>query len=190
MKKKSNNTENQFRVIGGKWRSRRLKFLPNAQLRPTSDRVRETLFNWLGRHILQARCLDLFAGSGALGFEGLSRRAKSCDFVDSDPKCIQQIRANLDLLKVDTSKFQLHAKKAQDFLESISKNYDVVFLDPPFGLNMLESIIAKLAATQEAGSYVYIETGKSEALSKLPENWRVIREKTAGQVRYHLILVD
>ncbi|MBT8142711.1 MAG: 16S rRNA (guanine(966)-N(2))-methyltransferase RsmD [Gammaproteobacteria bacterium] len=190
MSKSLSTREQRLRIIGGSWRSRKLDFAANAQLRPTPDRVRETLFNWIGHQVLQSVCLDLFAGSGALGLEALSRGASYCDFVDSDRASVQQIEKNLKILKADASCFSLHPRKAKDFLLDCETVYDLVFLDPPFHKNHLAELIPHLQNKLKPGARVYIEIEKSGTLPELPEAWSVIREKTAGQVRYHLVLVD
>jgi len=191
------NTQNNYRVIAGKWRSRKLALEPNAQLRPTPDRVRETLFNWLGEAVVNAHCLDLFAGSGSLGMEALSRGAASCDFVDTDGKSLRQVQANLEMLAVTKEQACTYKKTAKAFLSDRvtadtlpKKHYDIVFLDPPFRQNLIENTLASLEPLLKLGSYLYIEIEKSTVLPELPENWRVIRDKTAGQVRYHLLLIE
>lgn len=182
---------NSFRVIAGQWRGRRLSLQPNAELRPTPDRVRETVFNWLRHDIRGARCLDLFAGSGALGLEALSRGAACCRFVELDKAAARQIRLNLELLDVPADHADVQAKPALDELKkSTSGQYDLIFLDPPFRQNTIAQIIPYLKNIARAGCYLYFEIEKNSDLPELPENWSLIREKTAGQVRYHLVLVE
>ena len=191
MSKRTQGHANEFRIIGGKWRSRRLSLQPNSQLRPTPNRVRETVFNWLGHDVINARCLDLFAGSGALGLEALSRGAKSCDLVELDKGAARQISSNLDLLNIPRDQAGVFANSALEFLKTVKVNqYDIIFLDPPFRQNMMTPLIPGLQLIAQSGCYLYIEIEKSGELPMLPENWSVIREKTAGQVRYHLVLVE
>ena len=191
MSKKNQKLSNSFRLIAGKWRGKRLNLQPNAQLRPTGDRVRETLFNWLSADITNSRCLDLFAGSGSLGFEALSRGADFCDFVETDKLTAQQIRKNYELLELSAKQVAVSLKPALEFLkETNEKPYDIIFLDPPFRLNVIESLLPSLQKLVAESSLIYFEIEKEAQLPELPENWSVIREKTAGQVRYHLILVE
>ena len=120
----------QLRIIGGQWRGRKLAFTPEDGLRPTADRVRETLFNWLAADIHGARCLDLFAGSGALGLEALSRGAAHCDFVDHSSRACRQIETHLALLEA-ADRGHCHPVGAEPFLRGAQQAYDIVFLDPP-----------------------------------------------------------
>jgi 16S rRNA (guanine966-N2)-methyltransferase len=182
---------NEFRVIAGQWRGRTLSLQGSHELRPTPNRVRETLFNWLGQDMRGARCLDLFAGSGALGIEALSRGAESCDFVELDKSSARQIRTNLETLKVPTSHYTVTAKPAIEFLKMITPGqYDLIFLDPPFNQNMIESLVRQLEPIALTPCFIYLEIEKKSQLPELPENWTLFREKTAGQVRYHLVLVE
>ena len=182
---------NSFRIIAGKWRGKRLVLHPNSQLRPTGDRVRETLFNWLSSDITNSKCLDLFAGSGSLGFEALSRGAMHCDFVETDKLTVKQIQENCNMLELSAKQFVVSKKPALDFLRSeTAKSYDIIFLDPPFSKNIIPKILPDIEKIVCSGTQIYIEIEKSATLPELPENWTVIREKTAGQVRYHLVLVE
>jgi len=182
-------TQSNLRIIGGQWRGRRLNFLPAEGLRPTSDRVRETLFNWLAPTIHGARCLDLFAGSGALGLEALSRGAASCDFVDAAPAAIRQIQQHLEILGA-LSSGRCHPVPALTFLQQAPGGYDVVFIDPPFGKGLVLPVCERLAAPGMVvgGGRIYIETAAREVLPRLPDNWLLHREKTAGDVAYRLFL--
>jgi 16S rRNA (guanine966-N2)-methyltransferase len=176
-----------LRIIGGQWRSRKIRFPDLPQLRPTPDRVRETLFNWLMPVIAGARCLDLFAGSGALGLEALSRGAGAVEFVDRDKQVIEYLRATFGLLKAE------HASVVQadalTYLAGSAQGFDVVFLDPPFDAELVPPCSAALEAHGwlNPAAYIYIETAVQTPLSGLPPNWQVLREKTAGQVSYRLL---
>jgi len=174
-----------LRIIGGTWRGRRFRFSAEADIRPTPDRVRETLFNWLAARVAQARCLDLCAGSGALGLEALSRGAARVHFVESDGHAVSDLRARLiewgaqgaTVERIDTLRY----------LRSKPEAFDIVFLDPPFGAGAL----AATAAALEPGwlapkARIYIERAKREALPPLPALWRELRAGTAGEVGYHL----
>jgi 16S rRNA (guanine966-N2)-methyltransferase len=187
---KSHKHSNQLRIIGGQWRGRKLSFPTTEGLRPTADRVRETLFNWLSPSISGANCLDLFAGSGALGLEALSRGASACCFVDTAPAATQHIAANLSLLQCDTA--ITHTTQAAHWLEQLdpasSEAFDIIFLDPPFGKNLAEKCLALIDQKQlvRNDGLVYLETNRDEALPATPSHWQLQREKTAGQVSYRL----
>jgi 16S rRNA (guanine966-N2)-methyltransferase len=178
----------QLRIIGGQWRGRRLRFRAAPGLRPTTDRVRETLFNWLATDTDGARCLDLFAGSGALGLEALSRGAAHCDFVDSAGRSLEDIAGHLAGLGA-TARAHCHAMPARRFLAAHTGPWDIVFLDPPFGEALLGPAVETLADLLHAGALVYIETGQRESLPTLPPHWELYRDKTAGDVRYRLFVV-
>jgi len=179
---------NQLRIIGGDWRGRKLDF-PDAQgLRPTPDRVRETLFNWLVPVIHGARCLDLFAGSGALGLESLSRGAAEVVLVDSQPQVIAALQKNLDLLQAGT-RAQLQQRDALQYLAQCRDRFDVIFLDPPYHQGLLQPCIDSLYEQEvlTARGYLYFEANRNEALPDLPVAWTIQRQKTAGQVGYYLV---
>lgn len=180
----------KVRVIGGQWRGRKLPVADLPGLRPTPDRVRETLFNWLQGHVSGARCLDLFAGSGALGFEAGSRGAGTVTLVERDPGAVGTLREASDL--VGATGFEVIEGDALSWLKQCTAAFDIVFLDPPFGTGKVGPVIDLLAqqGLLNDQAYVYIETGVDENLPGLPPGWRVVREKTSGQVRYRLIAVD
>lgn len=179
--------QSQLRIIGGQWRSRKLAFTPAQGLRPTSDRIRETLFNWLAPSIADARCADLFAGSGALGLEALSRGASHCDFVDSAAAATAQINTHLSSLDAQ-ARAQCHSCQANTYLQKGNHKLDIVFIDPPFGFNLVSPTIDQLVSSQILApeSLVYVETAKDESLYGIPANWTLHREKTAGDVSYRL----
>ncbi|MEM1152826.1 MAG: 16S rRNA (guanine(966)-N(2))-methyltransferase RsmD [Pseudomonadota bacterium] len=184
---KRSHQHNTLRIIGGQWRGRKLTFSPGKNLRPTPDRVRETLFNWLSASINGARCLDLFAGSGALGIEALSRGALSCDFVDNSAAAISQIRQHLNMLKTEQP-MVCQAMSADQFLTSIELPYDIVFLDPPFDQALLEPSCLQLYQKQliSDGGLVYAESHAKATATAVPESWELLRDKTAGDVHYRL----
>lgn len=179
--------KNQFRIIGGKWRGRKLTFLPHKDLRPTPNRVRETLFNWLSPVISTSYCLDLFAGSGALGFEALSRGANKVVFVDHEIKAISQIEANLLLLNCNTAK--TYCMRAENYIAYSQLKFDIVFLDPPFHHNLIPKIakILNEASILQPKSYIYFESEINNKNLFLPLNWNITHQKQAGQVLYTLI---
>lgn len=188
---KSNQGPSQVRIIGGQWRSRKLEFPILDGLRPTPDRVRETLFNWLQSAIPGARCLDLFSGSGALGLEALSRGAQSCTFIDIAPVSCKALRDNLKKLDCDAA--QVLQRDTMQWLKQLPApqdtdnplRFDVIFIDPPFNKDLCEQICQLLVEKQivsERG-FIYIE---SEPRAQLVNHWPLHREKTSGQVRYRL----
>lgn len=180
----------QLRIIGGQWRGRKLRFPEVEGLRPTTDRVRETLFNWLTPEVHGVRCLDLFSGSGALGLEALSRGAASCDFVDSSPRVMQQIDAHLQALCA-TGRGHCHQTTASSFLRDNPGPWDIVFIDPPFGKGLVTPCCntLQLSGALSPGAMVYIETSLDEPSAVVPANWQAHREKQAGSVRYQLFSV-
>jgi 16S rRNA (guanine966-N2)-methyltransferase len=173
------------RIIGGQWRSRRLEFPQRSGLRPTPDRVRETLFNWLAPHLPGARCLDLFAGSGAFGFEALSRGAGRAVLVEQDPAALAALRDNR--LRLAAAGAEIVAADALTYLAGPAESFDIVFLDPPYAGGLLAPCLARLAAHGwvAPGGFVYLEAREGEAVA-LPAGWQAVRSKTAGQVGYHL----
>ncbi|MFT7414600.1 MAG: 16S rRNA (guanine966-N2)-methyltransferase [Methylophagaceae bacterium] len=176
----------QLRIIGGKWRGRKLNFPDVEGLRPTPDRVRETLFNWLQDKIGNARCLDLFAGSGAFGFEAASRGAESVTMVESDPVASKQLQSHCQLLTA--ANCNVESKTAQQFLISSLQQFDIVFIDPPYKSNLWSEIAAQLMthAVLADNAYIYLECPTKDELPILPAQWHIIKDKKAGGVRYCL----
>lgn len=177
----------RLRIVAGNWRSRRLEVADVPGLRPTSERVRETLFNWLAPSLEGSRCLDLFAGTGALGLEALSRGARETVFVETSPPAVAALERNIDLLGADNA--QVVAGDAADYLRSAAGTFDVVFLDPPFADDRLASICEALGRSGllARGARVYLEQDRAAPEPGLPTNWDIIRNKTAGNVRYMLV---
>lgn len=180
--------QSQLRIIGGQWRSRRLSFLPEPGLRPTTDRVRETLFNWLAPRIAGSHCLDLFAGSGALGLEALSRGAAHCDFVDCSAKATRQISKHL-LTLGEAERATCTTLAAETFINTSGRRYDIAFIDPPFDCGLVGPTCQLL---RERGlmlpdALVYIEMGSQELLPELPREWQSRREKRTGGVVSRLL---
>lgn len=176
-----------LRIIAGKFRSRKISFVEKEGLRPTHNRIRETVFNWLADSIENSMCLDAFAGSGAMGFEALSRGAKHVTFCDISKKIISVIQQNATTLKISNADF-LHC----DFtLENSLKNhkYDVVFLDPPFQKNMLLASCELLVSQDllNPRAQIYLEFKKDSVdLSLLPKNWEIKRHKHTQTIEYVL----
>ncbi len=174
-----------MRIIGGRWRGRRVPVEPGEQVRPTPDRVRETVFNWLAPVIGGARCLDLFAGSGALGIEALSRGARVVWFVEQSEEAASRLREVLLTLRAENDR--LVVGDAEQFLRGSPHVFDIVFLDPPYHGNRLENLCTLLDRGWLApGAYIYLELSRQQSLPGLPSNWSVVRESTAGQVRFAL----
>lgn len=176
----------QLRIIAGLWRGRKLGFLEREGLRPTTDRVRETLFNWLQMELSGSRCLDLFAGSGALGFEAASRGASKVVMVDSDSETVNMLRHNIDLLSAQQT--EVICGDAVSFLQSCDLTFDVVFIDPPYRHDVIAQCCKSLEDKQCLSDHakIYIECDASKELSGLPDNWQCLKHKTAGQAGYHL----
>jgi 16S rRNA (guanine966-N2)-methyltransferase len=182
---------NSVRIIGGGLRGRRVSFPDIPGLRPTPDRVRETLFNWLQHDIAGARCLDLFAGSGALGLEALSRGAKELVFVEQAVAASRALQEQLTRLG-GAGNAQVVEMGAARYLHSPPQAFDIVFLDPPFGRNALAEYVPMLDAGQwlKPAALVYLENAKSDGVPVLPPHWELLKSKSAGEVGYHLARVD
>jgi 16S rRNA (guanine966-N2)-methyltransferase len=176
-----------LRIIGGTWRGRRLRFPPQAEIRPTPDRVRETLFNWLGPRVPGSRCLDLFAGSGALGLEALSRGAAQVTFVEKDSVAVQELRARLT--EWGAVGALVERSDVLRFLGTPAQPFDIAFLDPPFASGLLPPICRLLEDGHwlSANALIYVETDARAGLPPLPETWVVSRTKQTGAVGYHLL---
>ncbi len=182
---------NSVRIIGGAWRSRRIHFPDMPALRPTPDRVRETLFNWLQHSLAGTRCLDLFAGSGALGIEALSRGAAEVVFVEQFPAAARTLQEQLVRLGGE-GKGRVMEMGAARFLRTPAKPFDIVFLDPPFGKNALAEYLPMLDSGNwlSPSSLVYLENERNAGLPPLPTHWELLKSKSAGEVGYHLARVN
>jgi 16S rRNA (guanine966-N2)-methyltransferase len=175
-----------LRIIGGAWRGRKLRFPRDADIRPTPDRVRETLFNWLGARVPGARCLDLFAGSGALGLEALSRGAAQVTFVEHDTAAARELHARL--AEWGAQGGEVERADALRFLEGAARPFEVVFLDPPFASPLLGAAAALLEERGwlAPGALIYVECAARDGLPPLPPRWAALKAKQAGEVGYHL----
>ena len=183
--------QGRLRIIGGQWRGRKLQFVETPGLRPTPDRVRETLFNWLSAEIHGSRCLDLFSGSGALGLEALSRGAGHCVFIDTAGTAITDIRPHLDKLDCNTADTcQCDGLRWLQDTPTPGQGFDIVFLDPPFQQNLLTSACELLEARAWLApiAHIYLESGAREENPAVPPGWELKREKQAGEVRYQLFV--
>lgn len=183
----------RLRIIGGRFRGRRLPIIDLPGLRPTPDRIRETLFNWLAPVIEGARCLDCFAGSGALGLEAASRGAASVVLIERSEPAARQLRDNLRVL--GTAHVQVIQADALAWLADPGARaawgpFDLVFLDPPYASGLLAPACDLLARAGWllTGARIYLETARATELPDLPPDWELVRDRTAGQVRYALAL--
>jgi 16S rRNA (guanine966-N2)-methyltransferase len=181
--------KNEVRIIGGKWRGRKLKFPPIAGLRPSADRTRETLFNWLSAQTAGARCLDLFAGSGALGFEAASRHAASVDLVEQNTHAAGALDRSKLLLGADS--VQVHCQDAFGYLRRARPGYDLVFIDPPFETALARETLNWLAGAEPGlltpQALVYVEISKSTELALPTTHWQVHRDKDFGDSKALLL---
>jgi 16S rRNA (guanine966-N2)-methyltransferase len=182
---------NSVRIIGGAWRGRRVHFPDLLDLRPTPDRVRETLFNWLQHSLSGTRCLDLFAGSGALGLEALSRGAADVVFVEQFPAAARTLQEQLVRLGGE-GKGHVMEMGAARFLRTPAKPFDIVFLDPPFGKGALAEYIPMLDSGNwlAVGGLIYLENERIAGVPPLPAHWELLKSKSAGEVGYHLARVN
>ena len=182
---KRKGSSNRIRIIGGEWRSRQLPFIEVPGLRPTPDRVRETLFNWLQGRISSARCLDLFAGSGAIGFEALSRYAAEVVLVEKHAKVAQQLRDNLVSLKIeDERRASIINTDALMYLEETAEAFDIIFLDPPYRKGLLPKVLDQIVSRSllNTNGLIYLEHESEEEFDWLSWDLEVLKESNAGQV--------
>ena len=186
MKKPTSGGSGQIRIIGGQWRGRKLPVPDSPGLRPTTDRVRETLFNWLAPSMVDARCLDCFAGSGALGLEALSRYAASTTLLEMERHVAQQLQKNLATLKAEHGK--VVNTNTLTYLNQSGTPHDVVFVDPPFRKGLLEETLNLLEVNGwlADSALIYVESEVENGLPPVPASWSLHREKIAGQVAYRL----
>lgn len=175
----------QFRIIGGQWRGRKLQFPAVKGLRPTPDRVRETVFNWLAPHLQAMQCLDLYSGCGALGLEALSRGAAYCTFVDNSRPALQAIEQHLDVLKGQGKTLVAELPQA---IALLNQPVDIVFIDPPYADQSIETCVQLLLEKQlvKPEAWLYCENGSDKSLPQLPSEFVLHRHKTAGAVQYAL----
>jgi 16S rRNA (guanine966-N2)-methyltransferase len=186
LKKPKSRSLGQIRIIGGQWRGRKLPVPDSAGLRPTTDRVRETLFNWLAGELVNARCLDCFAGSGILGLEALSRYADKAVLIEFDRQVARQLEKNLAVLNAAGAEV-IHADTLV-WLDKAGSPFDVVFVDPPFRKGMLQQTLHLLEQNGwlADSASIYVEAEQENQNFSVPQNWHLYREKSAGQVCYRL----
>ena len=174
---------NRVRIIGGLWRGRVLRFPGSESLRPTPDRVRETLFNWLGQDLAGRRCLELYAGTGVLSLEALSRGAALAVAIDRDRALIDALRASGQAFGAEA--LETHCAQARTWLGTERREFDVIFVDPPFRDDPWEWLLPACAARLAPGGYLYAEAGRALAPPAALSTWR---SDKAGQVHYHLFV--
>lgn len=182
--------KNHVRIIGGKWRGRKIVFPNQDMLRPTHDRIRETLFNWLEPYLSGSNCLDLFAGSGVIGFEAVSRGAATAVLVDNDDDVLKHLQRNKKTLSADNVEV-MRARIPEDELNFPLDHFDIVFLDPPFYQNLLSPTCHWLTerAYIRAGSIIYLESEINYQKINLPESWETLKSKRTATVIYSLVEV-
>jgi 16S rRNA (guanine966-N2)-methyltransferase len=179
-----------LRIIGGEWRGRKVRFPPVEAIRPTPDRVRETVFNWLQSDIAGSRCLDLFAGSGAVGLEALSRGASRVVFVDVDPAVTRHVAATLAELGCERG--EAVCADVGRYLSGPVEPFDIVFLDPPYAARALAEACRRIdeRGWLRRGGLAYLEDAAAAGPPELPPGWTLLRSKRAGEVGYHLARRD
>jgi len=172
------------RIISGRFRGRKLPVLDVQGLRPTTDKNREMLFSWLMPYISDSKCLDAFAGSGGLGFEALSRYAKSCTFIELDKKAAQKVADNIQLLDLSAQQANIIQGNTLDTANKMEQPYELIFLDPPFNQNLLPQTIQLIVekALLAIDGVIYIECEGQGIVYSAPENWQLIKEKRSAQV--------
>lgn len=175
--------KNQLRIIGGEWKRRQLPFASIDGLRPTPDRVRETLFNWLMWDVQNAKVLDLCTGSGALSFEALSRGAAEAVLIEPDRTQAKFLMDNLELLRVSKQRVQLKNMTAQQAIPNLKDQFDLIFLDPPYSLDLWQELAELVDPCIADNGFIYIEADRDLAQLKLPSSWQQIKQTKAGTVR-------
>ena len=181
----TNSTKGSIRIIGGKHRGRKLPVLMAEGLRPTTDRVKETVFNWLMPYVQEANCLDCFAGSGSLGFEAMSRGAQKVTLLELNKTAVNQLKANKQLLNAES--INIDHVDTLEYLKTNIEAYDLIFLDPPFRKQLVEQCAMLLnSGWLTANAVIYVEMEANDNCQQLPNNWTLLKEKIAGQVSYQL----
>ncbi|HDL1220954.1 TPA: 16S rRNA (guanine(966)-N(2))-methyltransferase RsmD [Mannheimia haemolytica] len=194
MKKNRNSPQSvqqmgEVRVIAGLWRGRKLPVLNAEGLRPTTDRVKETLFNWLMHDIAHSRCLDCFAGSGSLGIEALSRQAQAVVFLEKFANAANQLKKNLQALKSEQGSVIHTDTLAYLAQKNNGEPFNIVFIDPPFHQGFVPQVLNLLAENNwlAPNTILYVETEKNHPPLELPQGWQILKEKAAGMVVSRLI---
>lgn len=182
------NKQNMVRINAGIWRSRVLKFPDVVGLRPTSDRVRQTVFNWLGQDLIGLQCLDLFAGTGVMGFEALSRNAKQVTMIELTKPAYQALLKNKTMLSADSA--DILQQDAMHYLSNNQQLFDLIFCDPPFNQGWLDKLLPQLAQHLKPDGLLYVECEFPLDKADFVAHWTIIKQKKAGNVHYHLLQAD
>ncbi len=179
---KNKSPSSKIRIIGGMWRGRKLSVPHEKGLRPTGDRVRETLFNWIAAYVPEARCLDAFAGTGALGLEALSRGAQRVDFIELESRTASALSHNLATLQETQS--DVHCTNFTQWTPKEQQKYDLIFIDPPFDNNLWDEAISHIIATQILANdaLIYVESRTTTSIS-IPIGWNIKKQKKLGQIQ-------
>ena len=191
VRKKVNSSTGNIRIIGGKHRGRKLPVLNLEGLRPTTDRMKETVFNWLMLDVRNAKCIDCFAGAGSLGFEALSRGASHVQFIELDKPAAQQLSKNASLLRIDAESATVQQGNALQVLETLKEAADLIFIDPPFHKDLVQSCVDIIHSKGlvRAGSKIYIERENNSHSLHVPDSWQQIKNKSTQQVSAELYQV-
>lgn len=186
--KKTQAANGAIRIISGQWRGRKLPVMNVQGLRPTTDRNKETLFNWLMAHTQDSLCLDAFAGSGGLGFEALSRYAKHVTFIELDKKVARNLQQNLITLKATENSANVLCGDALDYLNQLNDEFDLIFLDPPFNQNLVPKAVEGIeqGGLLAKDGLIYIECETQNAQYSVPSQWRLLKETQTSQVTARL----
>jgi len=181
-------SSSKVRIISGKWKGRKIEF-PSDVVRPTGDRIRETVFNWLQPYIHEATCLDLFAGSGALGFESLSRGAKKIILVDQSKEVIQSLKENAEKLNAENFKIISATTPSENLTKQLSEySFDIIFIDPPFRKGLLKETVEWISENISLAKdvVIYIESERNFKIDFMPKHFECLKVKKAGSVQYSL----
>ena len=182
----SNHQRQSIRIIGGKWKGRKIIFSEQLDVRPTGNKIRETLFNWLQGELLDAKCLDLFSGSGALGLEALSRGAKYVSFIEKNNKTARYIKKSLSEFEKEVTGKEVICADAIEWIQKNNEVFDIVFIDPPFNGDQIYEICQKVEATAMAKRLIYLEWHSDIDSSRLPEKWNLLKQNKSGSVFFAL----
>ena len=182
----SNHQRQSIRIIGGKWKGRKINFPEQLDVRPTGNKTRETLFNWLHGELFDAKCLDLFSGSGALGLEALSRGAKYVRFVEKNNETAGYIKKSLSEFEKEVTGEEVICADAIEWIRKNNEVFDIVFIDPPFNGDQIYEICQKVEAAAMAKRLIYLEWHSDIDSSLLPEKWNLLKQKKSGSVFFAL----
>ena len=184
----SNHQRQSVRIIGGKWKGRKIIFSEQIGIRPTGNRIRETLFSWLHRDLSNARCLDLFSGSGALGMEALSRGAETVKFIERDKEAALSIAKSLSNFEKEGSSGEVVCADANEWIRENKETFDIIFIDPPFSADSIYKTCHKVEETALAKKLIYLEWHSEIESSLLPKKWDLLKHKKSGSVFFALCL--